>query len=86
MGRSAEAQAEALAKAAFLSHSSGTSKTTDPAKVTTFEKLGLHPPIVASLRAAFPNVKTPTETQAQFIPAILTGKDVLLKDETGSGK
>ncbi|KAF5323352.1 hypothetical protein D9611_005800 [Ephemerocybe angulata] len=51
-----------------------------------FENLGLHPPIVASLRAAFPDVKYPTDVQSEFIPAILGGKDVLLKDATGSGK
>lgn len=52
----------------------------------TFEGLGLHPPIVASLRAAFPNVVRPTEAQIKFIPAVLADKDVLLRDETGSGK
>lgn len=52
----------------------------------TFEQLGLHPPIVSSLRQAFPDVKYPTEVQAKFIPAVLAGKDVLLKDATGSGK
>ncbi|KAG6911520.1 hypothetical protein DXG01_011822 [Tephrocybe rancida] len=57
-----------------------------PTKVTTFEDLGLYPPIAASLKAAFPNVTSPTATQAIFIPAILSGQDVLLKDETGSGK
>ncbi|KAG6878655.1 hypothetical protein C0993_001178 [Termitomyces sp. T159_Od127] len=87
MGRNAEAQAEALAKATLPSQSHVLpEEVTDPTKPPTFEKLGLHPPIAASLRAAFPNVKTPTETQATFIPAILSGKDVLLKDETGSGK
>jgi len=52
----------------------------------TFEDLGLHPPIIASLQAAFPHVRYPTDVQARFIPAILEGKDVLLKDVTGSGK
>ncbi|KAF8078735.1 P-loop containing nucleoside triphosphate hydrolase protein [Lyophyllum atratum] len=79
MGRSAEAQAEAEQKTAQpnIAHI--------PA-APTFEDLGLHLPIITSLRAAFPNVKHPTETQARFIPAILSGKDVVLKDETGSGK
>ncbi|KAG5735953.1 ATP-dependent rRNA helicase RRP3 [Termitomyces sp. T112] len=86
MGRSAEAQAEALSSAALPARPSVAPETTDPTKAKTFGDLGLHPPIVASLRAAFPNVKAPTETQANFIPAILSGKDVLLKDETGSGK
>jgi superfamily II DNA/RNA helicase len=75
MSRSAEAHANAVAK-----------QSTQPSKRTTFEDLGLHPPIVASLRAAFPNVQYPTEAQEKFIPAIISGKDVLLKDATGSGK
>ncbi|KAM6498394.1 P-loop containing nucleoside triphosphate hydrolase protein [Amanita muscaria] len=52
----------------------------------SFEELGLHPPIVTALRRAFRNVIHPTESQAQFIPAVLSGKDVLLRDLTGSGK
>ncbi|KAG6879758.1 hypothetical protein C0992_012078 [Termitomyces sp. T32_za158] len=86
MSRSAETQAETLAKTTITSHTRALPEATDPTKATTFEQLGLHPPIVASLKAAFSNVKNPTETQAEFIPAILSGKDVLLKDETGSGK
>ncbi|KAF8898856.1 P-loop containing nucleoside triphosphate hydrolase protein [Infundibulicybe gibba] len=57
-----------------------------PPQPCTFASLGLHPPIIAALQLAFPNVRTPTETQEKFIPAILTGKDILLKDATGSGK
>ncbi|EFI28664.1 hypothetical protein CC1G_13690 [Coprinopsis cinerea okayama7 len=53
---------------------------------TTFEDLGLHPPIVSSLRAAFQNVEYPTDVQSQFIPAVLDGKNVFLRDSTGSGK
>ncbi|KAG6818029.1 hypothetical protein H0H87_009184 [Tephrocybe sp. NHM501043] len=85
MSRSTEAQAEALARVqpgSFIP----TSSPVTPTKPPTFEDLGLHPPIAASLRTAFPNVTSPTKTQAAFIPAILSGKDVLLKDETGSGK
>lgn len=55
-------------------------------KKLTFEDLGVHPPIVASLREAFPSIQNPTEMQAKLIPAVLEGKDVLLKDKTGSGK
>ncbi|KAF5384794.1 hypothetical protein D9615_001424 [Tricholomella constricta] len=82
MGRSAEALADSLAQAARPTKAPKPMATTK----ATFDDLGLHPPIIASLHAAFPNVKSPTETQAKFIPAILSGKDVLLKDETGSGK
>jgi hypothetical protein len=42
--------------------------------------------IVESLYAAFPHVKSPTSIQARLIPAIIQGHDVLLMDETGSGK
>ncbi|KAF9015485.1 P-loop containing nucleoside triphosphate hydrolase protein [Cyathus striatus] len=69
-------------------YSDGISKNShsdSPSRIT-FEDLGLHPPIIDSLRKAFPNVKSPTETQTQFIPAILSNKDVLLRDQTGSGK
>ena len=38
------------------------------------------------MRRAFPNLARPTEAQATFIPAILNGKDILLRDSTGSGK
>jgi superfamily II DNA/RNA helicase len=76
MSRSAEVHASAVAKQSL----------TQPSKRIAFDDLGLHPPILAALRAAFPNVHYPTDAQAKFIPAILNGKDVLLKDATGSGK
>ncbi|KAG5653591.1 hypothetical protein H0H81_012098 [Sphagnurus paluster] len=80
MGRSAEALTDALAQVEQPKYSATTTRK------ARFEDLGLHPPIIASLYTAFPNVKVPTETQAKFIPAVLSGKDVLLKDETGTGK
>ncbi|TFK36819.1 P-loop containing nucleoside triphosphate hydrolase protein [Crucibulum laeve] len=80
MSRSAEEYADAIAAQQQYSI------VDNQEKKVTFEDLGLHPPIVASLRTAFPNVQHPTETQSKFIPAILGEKDVLLKDETGSGK
>ncbi|KAL1670484.1 P-loop containing nucleoside triphosphate hydrolase protein [Schizophyllum commune] len=51
-----------------------------------FEVLGLHKPIVDATHAAFPHVTHPTEMQTRLIPAILSGKDVILKDDTGTGK
>lgn len=51
-----------------------------------FAQLGIREPIARALVDAFPDVRTPTPTQAKFIPAILAGKDVLLKDATGTGK
>lgn len=72
MSRSAEAHADEVAK--------------QLAQPAAFDDLGLHRPILASLRTAFPNVQYPTEAQKKFIPAILSGQDVLLRDATGSGK
>ena len=42
--------------------------------------------VAATLRGVFPHVAKPMKTQARLIPAILSGKDVLLKDHTGTGK
>ncbi|KAJ7783669.1 P-loop containing nucleoside triphosphate hydrolase protein [Mycena maculata] len=52
----------------------------------SFEALGLHPPIVSALRAAFPSIKHPTTSQEALIPAVLDGRDIFLQDQTGSGK
>ncbi|KAI0687761.1 P-loop containing nucleoside triphosphate hydrolase protein [Cytidiella melzeri] len=56
------------------------------ARSASFETLGIDQTVVRALGRAFPNVQAPTAAQAQFIPAILRGKDVLLKGETGTGK
>lgn len=52
----------------------------------SFTELGIREPISKALQTAFPNIETPTDVQSAFIPAILEGKDVLLKDATGTGK
>jgi superfamily II DNA/RNA helicase len=52
----------------------------------SFEALGIRSSLATAVRAAFPNVQRPTEMQAEFIPAVLHGKDVLLTDSTGTGK
>ncbi|KAL0951341.1 hypothetical protein HGRIS_008045 [Hohenbuehelia grisea] len=76
MSRSAEAYYDSLAQ----------STPPTPSEPVTFESIGIRRPIVKALAAAFPNVQSPTPMQQRFIPALLSGKDVLLKDETGSGK
>jgi hypothetical protein len=50
-----------------------------------FAAVGVRPAIATSLQAAFQIVQ-PTPLQTRLIRAILDGHDILLKDETGSGK
>ena len=52
----------------------------------SFERLSLNRNVLKALRLAFPSVKHPTHIQYHFIESVLRGKDVLLKDKTGSGK
>lgn len=52
----------------------------------SFTALGLDARFVKALHSAFPNVQEPTAVQAKLIPEILAGKDILLKDATGTGK
>ncbi|RUS18589.1 P-loop containing nucleoside triphosphate hydrolase protein [Endogone sp. FLAS-F59071] len=52
---------------------------------TDFESLGIRPPICDSLRTNF-NIIAPTPAQSILIPAILSGRDILLRDHTGTGK
>lgn len=56
--------------------------TTDCAN---FENLGLSKATAQRLTKVF-NISEPTAMQRQLLPAIMTGKDVLLKDTTGTGK
>ena len=51
-----------------------------------FRELGVRETLVGAVHSAFPDVGHPTLSQAEFIPAILDGKDILLQDETGTGK
>ncbi|KAI0080287.1 P-loop containing nucleoside triphosphate hydrolase protein [Panus rudis PR-1116 ss-1] len=52
----------------------------------SFDQLGLNKALVGALKTAFPHIKKPTWSQAQFIPAVLKGTDVFLKNDTGTGK
>lgn len=60
--------------------------STQAGQPPTFESIGVDEFVTHGLEKAFPHVKIPTPTQEQFIPAILSGKDVLLQDRTGTGK
>lgn len=52
----------------------------------TFESLGVDEFVVHGLKRAFPHINAPTPMQKEFIPAIMSGKDILLQDRTGTGK
>jgi superfamily II DNA/RNA helicase len=52
----------------------------------TFESLGVDEFVVRGLKRAFPHIVGPTPMQKEFIPAVMSGKDVLLQDRTGTGK
>jgi ATP-dependent RNA helicase RhlE len=52
--------------------------------MTTFQDLGLAPPLLAALTAA--GYTTPTPIQEQAIPYVLAGKDVQGIAQTGTGK
>lgn len=52
--------------------------------MTTFAELGLLPELLRAVRDA--EYHTPTPIQAQAIPAVLQGKDVLACAQTGTGK
>ncbi|KAG9314275.1 hypothetical protein JVU11DRAFT_5063 [Chiua virens] len=52
----------------------------------SFEAAGVRPAVAASLRIAFPNVQKPTAMQRKLIRGVTKNKDVLLQDDTGTGK
>lgn len=53
-------------------------------RLSTFGDLKLQPTLLAALEEL--ELATPTEIQQAAIPAILSGRDVLIASETGSGK
>lgn len=48
--------------------------------------MGIDENIAERLEKVFPDVQRPTLAQTEYIPAILEGKDVVVHDETGTGK
>ena len=51
-----------------------------------FRELGIDEKTLSQVENVFPHVKRPTLSQAEYIPAILQGQDVVVHDETGTGK
>jgi hypothetical protein len=79
----------ALLRFSSIQHSDGRLASDGAEGVLTeapFAALGLRSQIVDALQKAFPNVVSPTKIQRSFIKAIGEGKDVMLKDATGTGK
>lgn len=52
----------------------------------SFEAAGIRPTVATLLRSAFPNVRKPTTMQRKLIRAITQNRDVMLQDDTGTGK
>ena len=48
--------------------------------------LGLSRTVRVGLKLAFPGVTNATNAQSTFVPAIIRGKDVMIKGQMGSGK
>uniref|UniRef100_A0A8C5CAS5 ATP-dependent RNA helicase n=1 Tax=Gadus morhua TaxID=8049 RepID=A0A8C5CAS5_GADMO len=51
----------------------------------SFSNLGLHPHLVATLEKVL-GVSTMTSVQKQTIPALMSGRDAVVRSQTGSGK
>jgi|SRR5712672_3212934 len=48
--------------------------------------LGLSRAVRLGVKSAFPTVIKATDAQTTFVPAIIHGKDVMIKGDAGSGK
>ena len=61
-------------------------QSTSEVSAPSFTDLGVSPSLVQALKKTFPNVQIPTKSQRKFIPAVLSGRDVFLQNDTGTGK
>lgn len=59
-------------------------KETSTDTVTSFSSFGLHPDLLSSILAA--GYSTPTPIQAQALPVVMQGRDVMGAAQTGTGK
>lgn len=69
-------------------YASQTVATLSPAQipVPSFKDIGVSSAVAHALQKTFPNVQVPTKSQRKFIPAVLSGQDVFLQNDTGTGK
>lgn len=72
--------------AAYQSSSSSPGTRIPQVRAFGFRELGIDEKIAERLEKVFPDVQRPTLAQTEYIPAILEGKDVVVHDETGTGK
>ncbi len=67
-----------------LTTDTSTTTTNTTAHATTFSELGLNPLLLKALEAE--GYTTPTPIQAQAIPGVLAGRDLMGIAQTGTGK
>ncbi len=67
-----------------LTTTTSTTTTNTTAHATTFSELGLNPLLLKALEAE--GYTTPTPIQAQAIPGVLAGRDLMGIAQTGTGK
>ena len=72
--------------ASQLRHAAQAFHQTNASSPLPFAGLGLSRPVRLGLKSAFSAVTKATDAQAALIPAIVQGKDVMIKGHTGSGK
>lgn len=46
----------------------------------------MRPVVAAALEREFPQIRAPTMLQQELIKAILAGRDLIVKEDTGQGK
>jgi len=72
--------------ASQLKHAGQTSGSGQLSTPLPLAGLGLSRAVQLGVKSAFPTITKATSAQATFIPAIIQGKDVMVKGDTGSGK
>src|SRR5690606_25041521 len=68
----------------LMTDSTHSAAPTSDASIPTFAEFGLHPQLLQSV--ADTGYTTPTPIQAQALPAVISGRDVMGAAQTGTGK